>query len=275
MKKKIVAAIAALVPFFACAGEGNGYLTRESGLGGFDFYDVPELNLNASQQPVTHAEWLAGRPLKLQARFTWLGNYGSPITASQHALISLSQVAVGGQPTNPEGQQMFTSGIGAFVGETGLSMELWFRNYPLAKNDAFVWDQTKGRCARTVQGVVIPEPLEDGTGGTMCLSAQPNQSGFITSPATPFTLRYGVHYWVQAAVTAEPANGVGVLRASLFEDVGTGPVLVQTGLIGFPLTGDYTPFPNQGNSPIRSTVARTPGSPSEPTVQYYAFDYGF
>jgi len=275
MKKKILAALAAFVPLLAAAGEGNGFLTRDPALAYFDFYDVPALNLSANGQRVTHAEWLAGRPLKMQARFTWTGNYGSQITTSQHSLVNFSQVVVDGRPMNPEGQRFFTSGIGAFVGETGLSMELWFRNYTLGLDDAFVWDQMKGRCARTVQGQVIPEPEDDGRNGTMCLAAQPHPGGYITSPPTPFFLRYGYHYWVQIAVTAEPANGVGVLRASLFEDPGTGPVLVQSGLVGFPLTGPYTPFPKQGSNTIQSTVARTPGSANEPSVQYYAFDYGF
>ena len=268
MKRKIVSAAAALIPIFAVAGEGNGVLTREPSLNGFDFYDIPTVNVNGFMQPISHAEWLAGRPLKLQTRFTWLGPQGASIATPQHSLISFSQVALDGRPQNPEGQRLFTNGIGAFVGETGLSMELWFGN-----GDAFVWDQTKGRCARTVLGTEIPEPGPDGSGGTMCLSSTPNQSGFITG--APFTLRYGVHYWLRVSVTAEPANGVGVLRAELLQDAGSGPVSLQSGLIGFPLTGPYTPFPKQGGNTIQSTVARTPGSSNEPTVQYYAFDYGF
>lgn len=273
-RKLIASACIATLCSLAQAGEASGTLVRDPDLGNFDVHYLTGLN-----QSHSYGTFMAGVPMQLQARLTWQGPHGVPIATGQHAVVAFTQIGAKNTAKNVQELNFFSHGIGAFVGETGLAMELWFRhtnaqpNINLATQDAFVWYQTHGRCAQSVAGS-IPQPGPNGENGIMCLSPTPAPGGYITPSA--FQLRYGYHYWVRTTISANASTGYGTLVAELYEDTatpGSTPVLKQTGSFGFPLSGQNSPFPLQGAEPIYSTVARTPGAATEPVVTYYAFDH--
>ncbi|MBN9574480.1 hypothetical protein [Alicycliphilus denitrificans] len=273
--KLITAVCLATLPLIGFSAEANGYLIRDMSF--YDGHDGRYLTgLNTSHNYNT---FMSGTPIRLQARLTWEGGtYGAPISTSQHAGVAFTQIAAKTTLPNQQGMNLFSHGIGAFVSENGLAMELWFRhtdtqpNMELAKQNAHVWDQTHGRCARAVYPAysTMPQPGDQGQGGVMCLSPTPGPNGYMT-PAS-HTLRYGYHYWVRITISADVPSGYGTLLAELFEDGGSGPFMVQSGSFGFPLWGMYSPFPLQATEPIYSTVFRSPGSVNEPLVRYFAFD---
>lgn len=201
---------------------------------------------------------LASETLKLQSRFTWYGSTNQIITTEQHAIVAFTQTASTSTLVNNAGQSIWSHGAGAYVGERGLELELWFAQG--TQHNAIVWSQDYNRCAQDVLGTL--------PGNTMCLSANYNAVGYITS-APDFTLKRGVNYWVRIQISPTTA-GNSALHAELIEETLAGAVVVQSGSVGFqnamifPLSAD-----------LSATVARTPGSVAEPYVNYVVFDYGF
>lgn len=201
---------------------------------------------------------LASETLKLQSRFTWYGSINQVITTEQHAIVAFTQTASTSTLVNNAGQSIWSNGAGAYVGERGLELELWFTQN--GQNNAIVWSQDNNRCAQDVLGTL--------PGNTMCISASYNAAGYITS-APDFTLKRGVNYWVRIQISPTTTSN-SVLHADLVEETISGAVVVQSGSVGFqnamifPLASDLV-----------ATVARTPGSVAEPYVNYVVFDYGF
>ncbi len=206
--------------------------------------------------------------IKLQARFVWDGTAGSVITTPQHAVLAYTQRGDAGNIQNTWGQTFWTHGAGAILGNFGLGLEIWRRddeNAPGYADDpanAVVWTQENNRCASDVRGTIPP--------GSLCLSPIPNTIGYLT-PAPNFTLRRGVAYWLRFKLSPGGSPGNTNLYADLLEETASGVVMVQSGMVGFP-TGVYFPIAGQA---LEATVARTPGSAAEPSIQYTAFDYGF
>lgn len=201
---------------------------------------------------------LSSETFKLQSRFTWYGTTGQTIATEQHAIAAFTQTVNTSALVNTTGQSIWSHGAGAYIGERGLELELWFTQN--GQNNAIVWSQDNNRCAQDVMGT-LPE-------NTMCLSASPNSTGYITA-APNFTLKRGVNYWVRIEI-APATSGNSVLHADLVEETISGAVVVQSASVGFQ---NAMIFPS--NVDIAATVARTPGSVAEPSITYVVFDYGF
>lgn len=202
-------------------------------------------------------------PVALRSRFVWDGPSGQEITAPQHTVLAFTQSGDPGNTRNEKGQVFWTHGAGAFVGQRGLSLEMWFRDDPGMdgyQNDppnAIAWSQDFGRCGRDVRGTIA--------GNAMCLDVMESLGGYITA-APNFVLRKGVAYFL--TVRLEPAEqGMLRLKAELYEESGELARPVQKAMALIPQS---RAFPLQGQ-PLQASVARTPGSPSEPTVQYVMF----
>lgn len=235
----------------------TGTLTSEPNLWNFDFDNMPGM-----AKP--HAALQAAQPLYLQARLIWDGAAGSVITTGQHAVVAYTQRAATNNPCNPQGQMLHTHGAGAIVSDCGLGLEIWRRDDTNGNgfNDdtpnAVAWSQERNGCA---VDVASGAPLG------MCLPSTPNTWGYLTR-APGFTLRRGVAYWLRIKLYKDAAVDRTTLYADLIEETPSGLVLVQSGLVIFP-TSVYFPVAGQA---LEATIARTPGSPAEPSVQYVAFD---
>lgn len=204
-----------------------------------------------------------GDALTLKARFIWDGPRGETITSPQHVVLAFTQVAASETPKNHEGEHLWTHGAGAFLGERGLSMELWFRDDTAGNGfdddpaNALVWGQDYGRCARDVRATLPSEMY--------CLAGDESPTGYITS-APDFRLQKGIAYVLHIRITPGPNGWLG-LYAELYQESGDTFVLVQRGFVGFP-PAKFFPVPRQ---PLQASVARTPGSEGEPTIQYMIF----
>lgn len=261
IKKLVSIACAALLPAIAFADSYSGTLVSNASVNsGFDFYYPTALSKPLSALQV-------GTPVKLQARFVWDGPIGQSITTAQHAVVAFTQKGAANNWLNSSGQLFWTHGAGAFVSERGLAMELWFRNDPAGNGvqddaaDAYFWDQTNGRCAYIVSV---------GPTNGLCLSQAPNSGGHLT-PAS-FTLKKGVAYWVRISLARQAGNSAwATLSADLIEETSGGPVVVQTGSVGF-IAASFFPYTNQS---LEASVARTPGPVGEATTQFVVFDGGF
>lgn len=201
--------------------------------------------LQAKSQPYTA---LSGT-FSMSARFTWDGVPGQSVTNPQHAVVAYTQRQVATGYFNLAGEESFTHGAGAFVGERGLEMELWFRQNNAG--NAYVWNQDNNRCARDVQGTLPP--------GSMCLASNYNAGGYITS-APGFQLTKGVQYTLKVKLS-QSSPGWTKLEAELYKPAAFGQQLVQSGMMGFP-SASFFPVVNQH---LTAAVARTPG---EPLIQY-------
>lgn len=233
--------------------------------GGGSLYGDPDLNYydfayqDKFSQP--YASFDAGARLDLQARFIFQGRRGDAITHPQHVLLAFTQ-SMAPNPQNDAGQTLWTHGVGAFVGERGLKMELWFRDdqngngFADDPSNALVWGQDDGRCVRDVLGIVQSDML--------CIAATDNPAGFITS-APDFVLTKGVAYVLHIRL-----DGVGEMRrlqAELYVEDGDTFTLVQRGMVFF---RQATFLPDHSKD-LRASVARTPGSSGEPEVDYVVF----
>ena len=270
MFKKIVCAFGFLLCGLATHAQMDhqqGYLRNEPTTRNFDFQYHPTM-----QSSVEHLQ--RGGTLKLQSRFIWgSGPKGRVITTPQHAVVAFTQSGSTVNMVNPRNQMYWTHGAGAFVGEQGLQLELWFVNDRNGNglNDeplnAHVWGQQNNRCAHEVLGTL--------QGQVMCLGSEPNGWGYIT-PAPNFTLRADIPYWVRVTITPS-APGWASLFAELYEqdcdanDENCATRLVQHGLVGFQIA-QFFPF---SGLPINASNARTPGSASEPYVRYNTFNHGW
>ncbi|MFT3813732.1 MAG: hypothetical protein QM740_10165 [Acidovorax sp.] len=251
------------MPAATVAGSFAGTLVSVPAItSGYDFYYPMALSRPLSAlQP--------GVPVKLQARFIWDGPARQAIHAAQHAIVAFTQKGAPHSWRNPEGQLFWTHGAGAYVGNNGLALELWFRSDP-ARNgvqddppDAIVWDQTNARCAYLVTV---------GPTSSMCLGAGASAlAGYLTPAA--FTLRKGVGYWVRVTLTRETANPArATLRGELLEESGNGAAMVvQTGQVGF-VVNRFFPYADQR---LEASIARTPGPVGEGVTRFVAFGGGF
>jgi hypothetical protein len=237
-------------------GCGGGSLTADPDL---DYYDF-EYREDFSRP---YASLATGEALELKARFVWAGDRGQQIDTPQHVVLAFTQAASASTAQNDEGERLWTHGAGAFVGEHGLAMELWFRDdqaqdgFDNDAANALVWSQDNGRCMRDVLGV---KPT-----GTYCLSDTDSPTGYITS-APDFVLQKGVAYVLHVRITPGP-DGWKSLHAVLYQESGDTFNVVQRGFIGFP-PSQFFPVAGQ---PLQASVARTPGSPGEPLVDFVVF----
>lgn len=245
--------IALLLLALLSACGGGGSLSRDPTLNYFDFAYIDKFN-----QPYSSIHGEFG----MSARFIWDGPRGEAITEPQHVLLAYTQTLADTE-MNPEGQMLWTHAVGAFVGESGLQMELWLREDAAGNglNDdptnAMVWSQFDGRCARDVLGTIKTDIL--------CLSDREDPAGFITS-APDFQLRKGLAYVVHISIT-QSTGEMKALYAELYEEDGDTFVLVQRGMVLF-RQSSFLPDQKQE---LRAAVARTPGSEGEPSVQYVVF----
>jgi len=238
----IIRWLAACLAFVSAAASGGMLYSAPTYPG--NYYDF-------SYQPAKSLPYSAlSSPISLSVQFIWQGTAGTPITTPQHALAAFTQMTVPTGYYNPAGDQIWTHGAGAFVGEMGLEMELWIRQNGAA--NSIVWGQHNGRCARDVQGTLPPN--------TMCLSATSSPAGFIT-PSPSFALKRGVTYTLKVKISPTSA-GWSKLEAELYQpSVFFGLTLIQSGSVGFE---NATFFPLVGQM-LNAVVARTPG---EPAIQY-------
>lgn len=226
----------ALLAAAASGGTLYGYPTLPSNTYDFNYQ-------TAKSQPYSA---LSG-PISLSVQYTWnSGSTGAQIVEPQHALLAFTQMSTPTGYFNTTGDQIWTHGVGAFVGEHGLEMELWFRNG--STNNSIVWGQHEGRCARDVLGTLPP--------GTMCLSATPSAAGYIT-PYPGFVLRKWATYVVKIRVSPT-SPGWSKLEAELWQPGTFGMTMTQSGMVGFE---NAAFFPLTGQT-LNAAVARTPGEPS-------------
>ncbi len=255
--KNIRILLALIVVFLAACGGGGGggSLENETSLNNYDF--KYEQDFSRSYSSLENGDLMT-----LQTRFIWSGNAGEQITASQHAILAFTQRAAQNMQ-NPEGQTFWTHGVGAFVGENGLEIELWRRDDVAGDGfendgaDAVVWNQFSDRCPRMVSGKT--SEYSD------CLSEFPNSTGYITS-APNFVLRKQVPYYLRVQIKTDWNKRTRV-EAELFMNTVMGVELVQSGMVYFD-KARY--FPVVGQT-LEATVAKTPGSPGEPVVEYAIF----
>lgn len=237
--RRFIISLLCLLSSMVNAGELYGYPYIPSNLYDWNYQPTRDVPYTALDGTMT-----------LGATYRWSqGNPGDQITEPQHALMSFSQMVVPTGYFNQTGDQVWTHGVGAFVGEHGLEMELWFR-----QNDApnsVVWGQHENRCARDVQGHIPP--------GTMCLSDVENETGYLT-PYPSFVLRKGRTYTVKIKITPT-GPGWSKLEAELYQQGIFGTTLIQKGMVGF----SHAMFFPLAGEPIKAAIARTPG---EPVIQY-------
>lgn len=237
----------------ARADQYSGTLVRNPELWNFDFLYLPIAT--RSYQHVIN-----GGELVMQSRFVWYGSYGQQITEAQHAIAAFTQYSDPAREKNTSNQPFFTHGAGAFVGERGLQLELWFRTADNIQN-AVTWNQDDNGCIKDVLGTIGPN--------VGCLPAVVGPDNYLTR-APDFVLRKGYAYWVRVKITqADPGNSW--LYADLVEDGAQGLRVVQQGRVKF-TTAAF--FPVQGQN-VSATVARTPGTANEPFINYIAFDVDF
>lgn len=237
--------IALLLLALLSACGGGGSLEGDESLGFYDFDYRP-----AFDEP--YAALASGRVLTLQARIVWDGAKGEPITAVQHVPMAFTQATNPGAMKNAEGALLWTHGVGAYVGASGLALELWGRNGDTTSGT--FWSQDNNRCPLNTSGA------EMGAGG--CIADTPNPAGYITS-APGFQLRKGVPY-ILTIYLQETWPGWMTLRAKLYEADEFHAVEVQSGMVGFEKVRH---FPDPGQ-PLRAAIARTPGSPGERSISY-------
>lgn len=270
IKKSIWATFVCLLASFSAHAQmdhAHGYLYQVPTTRYFDFqYHT------AMSHPTEHLQ--RGGTLKLQSRFIWgAGPKGRVITTPQHSVVAFTQRGATTNMVNPRNQMYWTHGAGAFVGELGLQLELWFvtdRNgnglddEPL---NAYTWSQQNNRCASEVLGTL--------QGQVMCLGSEPNGWGYIT-PAPDFKLRADIPYWVRVTI-APSSPGWATLFAELYEQdcdanyENCSTHRIQHALIGFEIARF---FPISW-LPMEASNGRTPGSASEPYVKYDTFNYGW
>ena len=240
----------------------QGTLIREPTTYNYDFKLLTALNPPASVVR-------NGNSAKLQARYVWQpanpALNGLQINTPQHAVVAFTQSLNPNFMRNPSGQYYWSHGVGAFVGENGLQLELWFTEADGSSN-AYVWSQNNNRCMAIVHGYYTP--------GQLCLDGHATPGGSYLTPAPNFKLRFGVPYWLRLEV--RPASpGWMVLLADLIEDscIGgvCGPRIVQQGSISV-ITNSW--WPNQ-LYPINASIARTEGDVDAPFVNYDAFNGGW
>lgn len=265
-KKFFLTAAIALATFSANAQPDSGTLNRVQSLGNFDF--VYPTNLSS-----TYGNLINGGTLKLQARFIWGGGTpGRVITAEQHAIVAFTNKGATNSMVNGYQQMFWTHGVGAYVSERGLELETWFRDDTNGNGfnddtpDAYVWNQDNNRCVSDVRGQ-ITTPM-------WCLGASTSDATYMTS-APNFQLKAGVAYWVRIQIARSATPGWGMLHAELVEEA-CGPAgctasVVQQGAVAFEIAKHFP----MNWQPIEATLARTPGSISEPYIQYNAFNVGF
>lgn len=242
-----------IVVFLAACGGGS--LQNEATLNNYDFKYQPDFS-----KPYAALE--NGEVMTLQTRFIWSGESGQEITLSQHALTAFTHRAAENLK-NPEGEELWTHGVGAFVGENGLEIELWRRDDPGQNGfeddgaDAVVWSQSYDRCPQMVSGKAS-EYKE-------CLADKPNNTGFITA-APNFVLRKQVPYFLRVQVKRDMDKRYRV-EAELFMNTIMGVELIQSGMVYFD-RDRY--FPVKGQT-LEAVVAKTPGGEGEAIVEYAIF----
>ena len=238
-----------LVAFLLCVSQ-LGFAQAVSGtlyrsvLSGYDFNYIPS-------KSYSYNHLINGGTLTAQAQFLW---QGSGTVTEGHAILAFTQRQVSTGWFNTAGDELFTHGMGAFVGVNGLELEIWMRQNGAA--NAITWSQYAGGCARDVQGTIPP--------GTMCLPNYVNSGSYLTS-YPGFTLKRNVVYTLK--VKLEPASaGWTNITAELYERVSGVDVLRQKGRIGVQ-TASYFPVVNQDAA---FTVARTPCDVQDLTINYIA-----
>lgn len=262
MFKKIILTAAAFLVTACAHAQTDGALLRESRLGYFDFFYPTTLSSS-------YGNFMNGAPLKLQTRFVWGGGAaGREITAKQHAVVAFTQQGVEKNLKNKFGQNFWTHGVGAFVGEAGLAMELWFRDdengngYEDDEPNAFVWSQENDSCMGDVRGLIKDK--------IYCLSPKAGDITHMTT-APDFKLRAGVAYVVRVQLQRVGTPGWGMLHAELLEETGGTTKVVQSGAVAFEVAKHFP----MGWQDLEASVARTPGSTDEPYVQWAASNTGF
>lgn len=230
----------------------SGTLVRNPYAANFDWKYLPALSS-------PRANLIQGQTLKLQSRFVWYGSTGSYITTEQHAIVAFTQQNASDTMLNTTGAPLWSHGVGAYVGERGLELELWYRTASNQQN-AVVWSQDHGRCIQDVLGLFSPS--------TGCIAGTVSTGDYITS-APNFQLKRGIYYWVRVTLTNAGVNLTN-LHADLLEETAQGVNVVQSAQVKF--TTDAF-FPSLQD--ITATVARTPGSADEPFINWVAFDGGF
>lgn len=239
-----VVALSLQVAIVACGG-GSGDLHGDESMGFYDFDYRP-----AFDEP--YAALASGRVLTLQARVEWDGPQGEPITVVQHVPMAFTQATDPHAMKNADGAPIWTHGVGAYVGASGLALEVWGRNGDTTSGT--FWSQDNERCPLNTAGADM------GTGG--CIADSLSPGGYITS-APGFQLKKGVPY-ILTVYLQETWPGWMTLRAKLYEANDSQLVEVQAGMIGFEKARH---FPDAGQ-PLRAAIARTPGGPGEPSVSY-------
>ena len=260
---KHLLAIVCSLPLSAATYGGSyaGTLTSRPAVNyGFDFYYPAALS-----KPLSALH--PGAKVKLQARFIWAGTMNEPVGTEQHAVVAFTQKGDSTYWRNASNELLWTHGAGAFVGEKGLSLELWFRNdrnQPGLHDDppdAHSWDQFHNRCAYRVTV---------GATNNLCLSSSYDPNGYLTP--TSFTLRKGIKYWVRVTLERHAANPAwAMLSADLVEETDTSATIVQSGAVNF-LVDSIFPYANQA---MEASVLRTPGPVGEDVTHFVAFDGGF
>lgn len=160
-------------------------------------------------------------------------------------------------PLQPGDQQpILTHGVGAFVGSTGLNLEMWFDS-----GSAHVWNKNS-LCGYGVAA----------SGPNQCLDQYIGSNNYyLTPPPQNWQVKYGVPYWVRITITTDYTPGKLLLRAEFFEEVGGNVILLQQAAINFVPT-KYLPYWADG-AEVYGTVARAPGTGQN--ITYDVFDYGF
>lgn len=243
---------------FADFGDTNRVLFAVGGAGNLDWYAAPEF-----KKPVSS---IANGPVKLQARFVWTGPAGTVWEGDDHAIVMYGQGSnpyalnspLQPQPPlqEPQDRTMWTYGVGAFVGSSGLNLELWF-----GPSSAYVWNKDF-LCGR---GVKAPDPQG------ICLSPFVNISNtnHVTQLPAGWKIKHGVPYWVRIKIVQDTDPGNARLHAELFEEAQPGyAVSLQSASIRL-IKAAFLPYGEN----MRGIVARAPGTGVN--ISYDAFDYGF
>lgn len=210
-----------------------------------------------------------GGTLILQARFKWTG--AGVLRGREHVVLAYAQgksdetqpceftpgsrpEPLLNSPAQPMRQKLFTHGIGAYLSETGLAIELWGDRGP---GTALVWNAHNDRCAQE-----LPTGLARGP----CWGV-----AFDPVPADfhPDKSRY---YRLRMELEGNPDEKTGLVRltATLLDEKTGRPRAIQKGTVELPLE---VAFPHATKIRAFAARAQSEGDPDLDDIAYWMFDH--
>jgi len=217
--------------------------------GGTDGVDWVRPSIFTKSIPISGA-------IKLQSRFIWNGT--AAILENDHAVVAFGQGANKHWHNSRKEYGLLRYGVGAYVSNKGLTLELWFNPGNAHQGSAYIWN-SENICGSGFGPGAAPYPQ-------ICLSISSASAAYITPRPSDWFLEAGRAYWLRIKVTATSTPDWYTLVADLMDpSYATKPV--QAARLNF-RKSDYFPL----GSSVDGIVGRAAGNAN---INFFAFDYGF